>query len=134
RRWDRYYGRFCCRICRRRWDSAYVFTVAGTKKVLWKQRCQNCTEDDAWTNPFDLELLRCSVCGSQVCECTLDDRFEYCKCPENKRKSNSWVGANIDAKKPHLAHLCQKCLKGFPCNQARLNEGGDEANAGDNEP
>lgn len=66
----------------------------------------------------------------------VDEGYEYCDCPGNRRRNKARVGANIDLKKPHLAHLCQKCIKGFPCCGASSDENydHDDAEPRDNEP
>uniref|UniRef100_A0A0B7AX68 3CxxC-type domain-containing protein n=2 Tax=Arion vulgaris TaxID=1028688 RepID=A0A0B7AX68_9EUPU len=147
---DRYFGRFCCKVCRRSWDSAFVFTRTGTKKVLYKQRCMKCDSQDAWVNPHKLELLLCSICRSRVCECLcedcgqlkhvryldsdnkkdkkVDNSFDYCDCD---KRNKSRIGATIRPDKHHMSKLCQKCLQGRPCVGAGW-EGEDASEA--NEP
>lgn len=128
---DRYFGRFRCKICRRTWDSAHVYTRKGTFKVLWRQRCKSCTGEDAWVFPYRLQMLQCSVCLETPCVCLCDDCGllkhepilfddssiddyewqEYCRCT---RKFE--VGDKIDSKKPHESQLCEKCIEGLPCS------------------
>lgn len=55
----------------------------------------------------------------------MDPNYEYCRCDGGK---DIQIGANIDAKKKHIADLCQKCLKGRPCGQRNAN------NSEENEP
>uniref|UniRef100_A0A2C9KYH6 3CxxC-type domain-containing protein n=1 Tax=Biomphalaria glabrata TaxID=6526 RepID=A0A2C9KYH6_BIOGL len=142
---DRYYGRFHCKKCNRHWDSAHVYTVAGTKKVKFRQRCKDC--EDSWLFPYSLQMLQCSVCGESQCTCKCEDcgklrhkrfiendqgelvvntEFEYCRCEKSR---NIPVGQYIDRKKNHRSDLCQKCQKGRPCIYVQSHD-----SAEDNEP
>ncbi|XP_005110534.1 ZAR1-like protein [Aplysia californica] len=147
---DRYFGQFQCKICHRRWESSFVFTIAGTLKVKYKQRCQKCSEEDAWVFPFDLQCIWCSICDCNPCECVCDDcdglihtrfmkdengksiedpKFKYCECERRPRKK---IGDKIDAKKPHRSDLCQRCQQGRYCSQ-RIYKG-EEETGNDREP
>ncbi|KAH9487585.1 ZAR1-like protein [Bulinus truncatus] len=140
---DRYFGRFHCKECNRRWDSAHVYTIGGTKKVKYKQACQKCKN---WYFPHGLQILKCSQCNKSPCKCTcdeckklkhkrfidveledgsvetfVDDNFEYCHCEKGKKSRDVSVGNNIDIKKNHHSQLCQRCLKGRPCVYAKVD-------------
>ena len=132
---NRCFGKFTCKICNRGWTSSLVWAIAGTKRVIYKQRCKACPE--GWWKPWDVQVLTCRLCDSETCQCVCadcerlvfarfveghdenpvrDDRFKYCRCKGKGSKMKA--GLNIDMKKPHRADLCEKCKVGRPCVSA----------------
>ncbi|KAJ8304445.1 hypothetical protein KUTeg_018028 [Tegillarca granosa] len=95
---DRRYGFFECPECSREWESSHVYCYKGTNQAAYKQECTDCK---IMTDPYKIEKLICSRCGSQACTCTDYEKME------RKR--------NIDLAKPHRSDLCEKCKKGMPC-------------------
>uniref|UniRef100_UPI00358F8E83 zygote arrest protein 1-like isoform X2 n=1 Tax=Myxine glutinosa TaxID=7769 RepID=UPI00358F8E83 len=81
------YGFYHCRDCNIRWESAYVWCIAGTNKVYFKQLCRSCQKE---YNPYRVEDIICKVCGASRCEC------------EIKRR-------HVDLRRPHRQELCCRC-------------------------
>uniref|UniRef100_A0A8C4PZN5 Zygote arrest 1 n=1 Tax=Eptatretus burgeri TaxID=7764 RepID=A0A8C4PZN5_EPTBU len=81
------YGFYHCRNCNVRWESAYVWCIAGTNKVYFKQLCRSCQKE---YNPYRVEDIVCKACGASRCEC------------EMKRR-------HVDLRRPHRQELCCRC-------------------------
>ncbi|NXU60102.1 ZAR1L protein, partial [Turnix velox] len=51
------YGYFHCKDCKTRWESAYVWCISGTNKVVYfKQLCRKCQKA---FNPYRVEAIQC---------------------------------------------------------------------------
>ncbi|XP_004604698.2 protein ZAR1-like [Sorex araneus] len=88
------YGYFHCKDCKTRWESAYVWCIAGTNKVYFKQLCCKCRKS---FNPYRVEAIQCQTCLKSFCSCS------------QKRR-------HIDLRKPHRQELCGRCKdKKFSC-------------------
>ncbi|NXX70914.1 ZAR1L protein, partial [Spizella passerina] len=82
------YGYFHCKDCRTRWESAYVWCISGSNKVVYfKQLCRKCQKG---FNPYRVETIQCQICSKT-----------RCSCPKRKR--------HIDLKRPHRQELCGRC-------------------------
>ncbi|XP_040835828.1 ZAR1-like protein [Ochotona curzoniae] len=88
------YGYFHCKDCKTRWESAYVWCIAGTNKVYFKQLCCKCQKS---FNPYRVEAIQCQTCSKS-----------RCSCPQKKR--------HADLTRPHRQELCGRCKdKKFSC-------------------
>ncbi|OWF47378.1 zygote arrest protein 1-like [Mizuhopecten yessoensis] len=117
---ERRYGYFRCTSCNRHWESAHVYCIKKTRKVFFKQECENCRRA---CNPYKVEVIKCGNCGlpANICKgkCGYDndDEFEDDE-DENGDENDSNASYNkhhVDPKKPHRADLCQKCQSGWKC-------------------
>ncbi|NXV93781.1 ZAR1L protein, partial [Calonectris borealis] len=82
------YGYFHCKDCKTRWESAYVWCISGSNKVVYfKQLCRKCQKG---FNPYRVEAIQCQTCSKT-----------RCSCPQKKR--------HIDLKRPHRQELCGRC-------------------------
>ncbi|KFQ22362.1 Zygote arrest protein 1, partial [Mesitornis unicolor] len=81
------YGYFHCKVCKTRWESAYVWCISGSNKVYFKQLCRKCQKG---FNPYRVEPIQCQTCFKT-----------RCTCPQKKR--------HIDLKRPHRQELCGRC-------------------------
>ncbi|NXS61983.1 ZAR1L protein, partial [Brachypteracias leptosomus] len=82
------YGYFHCKDCKTRWESAYVWCISGSNKVVYfKQLCRKCQKG---FNPYRVEAIQCQICSKT-----------RCSCPQKKR--------HIDLKRPHRQELCGRC-------------------------
>ncbi|NXJ94907.1 ZAR1L protein, partial [Corythaixoides concolor] len=82
------YGYFHCKDCKTRWESAYVWCISGSNKVVYfKQLCRKCQKG---FNPYRVEAIQCQTCSKA-----------RCSCPQKKR--------HIDLKRPHRQELCGRC-------------------------
>ncbi|NXO63010.1 ZAR1L protein, partial [Phainopepla nitens] len=82
------YGYFHCKDCKIRWESAYVWCISGSNKVVYfKQLCRKCQKG---FNPYRVEAIQCQICSKT-----------RCSCPQKKR--------HIDLKRPHRQELCGRC-------------------------
>ncbi|NXS69082.1 ZAR1L protein, partial [Pandion haliaetus] len=82
------YGYFHCKDCKTRWESAYVWCISGSNKVVYfKQHCRKCQKG---FNPYRVEAIQCQTCSKT-----------HCSCPQKKR--------HIDLKRPHRQELCGRC-------------------------
>ncbi|NWS93824.1 ZAR1L protein, partial [Mionectes macconnelli] len=82
------YGYFHCKDCKTRWESAYVWCISGSNKVVYfKQLCRKCQKG---FNPYRVEAIQCQICSRT-----------RCSCPQQKR--------HIDLKRPHRQELCGRC-------------------------
>ncbi|NXY14596.1 ZAR1L protein, partial [Atrichornis clamosus] len=89
------YGYFHCKDCKTRWESAYVWCISGSNKVVYfKQLCRKCQKG---FNPYRVEAIQCqaNVLFLKICSKT------RCSCPQKKR--------HIDLKRPHRQELCGRC-------------------------
>ncbi|KAL5021017.1 hypothetical protein ScPMuIL_000172 [Solemya velum] len=91
RRNKKFYGFFHCKSCNSRWESANVYCLPGQTRKYYTQDCKKC--DKAYS-PYRVQSIVCSQCGETKCTC--------------EKRHN-------DPSKHHMAHLCQKCRSGFPC-------------------
>ncbi|XP_066292313.1 zygote arrest protein 1-like [Branchiostoma lanceolatum] len=99
------YGYFHCHSCDWRWESAYVWCVAGTDKVYFKQDCRLCQNA---INPYFVEGLYCGRCHGSPCKCPQRPRADMTM-QYNQGESN--------ARKLHRRELCHRCRdKPIPCN------------------
>ncbi|KAI8494958.1 Zygote arrest protein 1 [Branchiostoma belcheri] len=99
------YGYFHCHNCDWRWESAYVWCVAGTDKVYFKQDCRLCQNA---INPYFVEGLYCGRCRGSPCKCTQRPRADMAR-QYNQGEPNS--------RKLHRRELCHRCRdKPIPCN------------------
>ncbi|XP_071117668.1 zygote arrest protein 1-like [Haliotis cracherodii] len=119
---ERVYGWFHCKNCRRGWESSHVYCIEGTLKVVYRQGCKTCGTSSF---PYQTDYLICSECGEQQCQCALiydsydDDDDAYDSDDDGDlRTSRNGRDRHVDAKKPHLTHLCQKCQAGYLCARA----------------
>ncbi|NWI66100.1 ZAR1L protein, partial [Todus mexicanus] len=83
------YGYFHCKDCKTRWESAYVWCISGSNKVVNLSRflCRKCQKG---FNPYRVEAIQCQICSKT-----------RCSCPQKKR--------HIDVKRPHRQELCGRC-------------------------
>ncbi|NXK12356.1 ZAR1L protein, partial [Herpetotheres cachinnans] len=82
------YGYFHCKDCKTRWESAYVWCISGSNKVVYfKQLCRRCQKG---FNPYRLEAIQCQTCSKT-----------RCSCPRKKR--------HVDLGRPHRQELCGRC-------------------------
>ncbi|XP_051017918.1 ZAR1-like protein isoform X2 [Acomys russatus] len=81
------YGYFHCKDCKTRWESAYVWCIAGTNKVYFKQLCSKCRKS---FNPYRVETIQCQTCSRSRCSCS-----------QKKR--------HVDLRRPHRQELCGHC-------------------------
>ncbi|OXB58070.1 hypothetical protein ASZ78_008410 [Callipepla squamata] len=103
------YGYFHCKDCKTRWESAYVWCISGSNKVLqsksclapdasnhlktsscqvyFKQLCRKCQKS---FNPYRVEAIQCQSCFKTRCTCL-----------QKKR--------HIDMTRPHRQELCGRC-------------------------
>ncbi|XP_076778391.1 protein ZAR1-like [Arvicanthis niloticus] len=89
------YGYFHCKECKTRWESAYVWCIAGTNKVYFKQLCRKCQKS---FNPYRVEAIQCQTCLRSCCSCS------------QKKRHN-------DLRRPHRQELCGHCkYKKFSCS------------------
>ncbi|XP_025107978.1 zygote arrest protein 1-like [Pomacea canaliculata] len=92
----RCYGFFKCSSCRQLWESANVYcrVEKDILRPLYQQDCKKCR---IGCLPYQVEPLRCSLCGEHQCGC-------------QKR--------HVDVNKPHRSDLCHRCRAGRPCTQS----------------
>ncbi|CAN9501013.1 unnamed protein product [Ophioblennius macclurei] len=81
------YGCYHCKDCNLRWESAYVWCIAGTNKVYFKQYCRKCQKG---LNPYSVEDIKCSAWKKHRCLCQQSQR-------------------HVDLKRPHRQDLCGRC-------------------------
>ncbi|NXT96593.1 ZAR1L protein, partial [Anhinga rufa] len=59
------YGYFHCKDCKTRWESAYVWCISGSNKVVYfKQLCRKCQKG---FNPYRVEAIQCQVSYRFLC-------------------------------------------------------------------
>uniref|UniRef100_A0A8W8LKI4 3CxxC-type domain-containing protein n=3 Tax=Magallana gigas TaxID=29159 RepID=A0A8W8LKI4_MAGGI len=93
----RRYGFFRCPSCNAHWESSHTYKKSQNVEIYHKQDCKKC---HIGCEPYRVERLICSICKTQPCTCTAEER---------RARHN-------DPNKPHRSDLCHKCRSGFPCH------------------